>query len=134
MDERQNIQYPAANIQHPNESHGITPNERGVTVFRCRRPASCYFARRRLSAAVFMKKLPLCLLFVITFAACNKPEAQEETPAPSSTPPAAKRTPPKPISPTPPKGNWMWKDEKGKERGSDPLGLKDNGLDRTKKK
>lgn len=86
-----------------------------------------------------MKRIPLSVLLVITFAACNKPEAREETPAPSSTPAVAKATPPKPISPkptpsTPPKGSWMWKDEKGTPRGSDALGLKDNGLDHAKKK
>lgn len=81
-----------------------------------------------------MRQLSLCLLAAITFAACNKPEAKEKTPEPSATPTVAKRSSPKPISPTPAKGNWMWKDEKGKARDSDPLGVKDNSLERPKTK
>lgn len=78
-----------------------------------------------------MRQLALCLLAAITFAACNKPEAQEETPAPSSTPAVARRAAP---TPTPANPNWMWKDEKGKPRENDPLAVKNNGLDRAKKK
>ena len=76
-----------------------------------------------------MRKLALCLLAAITFAACNKPEAKVEIPEPSPTPKVAQRVS---SSPTP-NPNWMWKDEKGKPRDSDPLGVKSNGLDRAKK-
>lgn len=81
-----------------------------------------------------MKKLPLCLLTALTFAACDKPATDEETPTPtpkSSTPAAAKRvTPP----PTPQAGDWMWKNKKGTPRNYDQLRVKDNALDSTPKK
>lgn len=77
-----------------------------------------------------MKQLSLCLLAAIALAACNKPEAAEETPAPSSTPKVARRVSPSPT----PTSNWMWKDEKGKPRDADPLAVKNNGLEHAKKK
>ncbi|HSI13104.1 MAG TPA: hypothetical protein VK961_13725 [Chthoniobacter sp.] len=77
-----------------------------------------------------MRKPALCLLAAITFAACDRPEAKEETPEPTPTPKVAQRVA---ASPTP-NPNWMWKDEKGKPRDVDPLSVKNNGLDRAKKK
>jgi len=81
-----------------------------------------------------MKKLPFVLLTALAFAACDKPAAEEETPKPkpkSSTPTAAKRVTP---APTPQAGDWMWKNNKGTPRNSDPLRVKDNALDSTPKK
>ena len=58
-----------------------------------------------------MKKLPLSLLVVITFAGCDKKEAEEDTDA-TPVPKAVASAAAKPAAPTPQSGNWMWKNDK----------------------
>jgi len=84
-----------------------------------------------------MKKLPLCLLVVIAFVGCNKPEAEdtdsksESTPSTHATPRVAKKN----ASPAPAANDWMWKTSKGKPRDNDPLGSNsDNPLEHKTKK
>lgn len=77
-----------------------------------------------------MKRISFCLLVAIAAVGCNKPEVQEDpTPVPARSTPAVTKA----ASATPTANDWMWKTSKGKPRDNDPLKVKDDPFDRTKK-
>jgi len=69
-----------------------------------------------------MNKLLLCILTTLAFAGCDKPEAEDPTPAPTAT--ARPKTPVAAVTPQP--NDWMWKNAKGTPRNSDPLSISDD--------